>query len=354
MIAARSAIIPAMSLSRFCFVALLLVSVQARATECASGTTVRFDEFMQAQVLATVPLDVLVPEGFAAAPRIRPDDAQAYSYWMRPEDVDGALASGELPTANGYLYGKLSLDVGFDPEAGKFIGVDDDAGLRANGFSDIRHQDAQRNGHGLHFLEARVGAKKIYAVYVALNIDTMAAYLSFTPPGNDIAAGDCYWAKFKAAMLGTPAPARTTAATSPPRDFARSLASMDDGDAVIGRFASLAAAGDMDGLVAMFGEVPLRATGDAQIRSYLATDIVPFFAAMKRIDGYAHINGAQYEDGSTGQLHYGYIETKAGTYRPFQIALQDQGGTIKVMNIQVDVCTPDRHPVTKGRCDGEE
>jgi hypothetical protein len=148
-------------------------------------------------------------------------------------------------------------------------------------------------------------------------------------------------------------PPRPTA-QSQSSDFAASLRMQKQAESqqsTIAEFAQNAHNKNIDALVHSFSDGPLKATGETALRSYLTTEIVPFFSEFGKVDTYSHVNGASFEDGTVGVIHYLYVVTKSGQMKPFVIALRDESGKVMVMNVTVNQCVKGRHPVSKGRCD---
>jgi hypothetical protein len=148
-------------------------------------------------------------------------------------------------------------------------------------------------------------------------------------------------------------PPRPTA-QSQSSDLAASLRMQKQAESqqpTIAEFAQNAHSKNIDALVRFFSDGPLKATGEAALRSYLTTEIVPFFAELGKLDTYSHINGASFEDGTVGVIHYMYMVTQSGKMKPFVIALREENGKTMVMNVTVNQCVKGRHPVTEGRCE---
>jgi hypothetical protein len=334
-------------LAFLCFIAPVGAALAADA--CVPVRAMTFDAFFGDSLSVDVPLQLLVPEGYE---HVEFEAAPMYHYWMRPEAMDAARASGDLPFATGYLYGKISMDVAYDPATQRFSDEDNlVAVLEEQGLEVVGHEAVVRNGHRLLFIESVMGGKPVYSLYVGLNVATNAAYLSFMPAGRDRKAGDCFWAAFKQALLASPEVATRPAPKSDDQFHGEALAAEGSDEALMQSFLLSARAGDVDALLSMFSPMPMEATGEAAVRDYLRTEILPFFAGAARLDTYTRTTGASFEDGTTGRLHYGYIVDAAGKSKPWHIALRDEGGATKVMNVFVGVCVPKRHPVTEGRCE---
>jgi hypothetical protein len=115
-------------------------------------------------------------------------------------------------------------------------------------------------------------------------------------------------------------------------------------------FVQLAISQNVDAVYKTFGEVPIQTNGEAALKHYLATEVLPFFADAQRLDGGLRVVGATFEDDSTGQIAYAYVVTKFGRVRPFTIAWRVEGGRARLMDVKVDRCVRSRHPVTPGGC----
>ena len=116
-------------------------------------------------------------------------------------------------------------------------------------------------------------------------------------------------------------------------------------------FVRLAAAGNPDALLHTFDEVPIRANGEVAIKHFVASEVIPFFADVDRLDGQMRVTEASFEDGSTGHMAYGYVVTTSGQLKPFVLAWRAGDSKLRVMDVQTGRCVKSRHPVTAGRCD---
>jgi hypothetical protein len=191
---------------------LLICSIfagETQAGDCVETKIVPFDEFMGNGLSVSVPLDVLVPKHYRHA-EIEGADF-TYAYWMTDDGAKRAKRSGDLP-ASGFIYGKVSSDVGYDRERDVFTdstGLTVREGLKEYGL--LVAEQARVRDHTILFIEVepKPGARKVYAAYVALNLDTNAVYLAYRPPAADPAAGECFWRAFKATMLASEASNRS-------------------------------------------------------------------------------------------------------------------------------------------------
>ena len=332
----------------------LLVS-NANAAECLPSKRVPLDTFMNHSLSVSVPLDVLVPADYERA--ALDDIWQTYSYWMPPAMVAGARQAKNLPRATGYMYGKISLDAGYDPASGTFKGTQDmESAMAAAGYSDIHSEREKTNDHAVLFFDALKDGRRLYSMYVALNVETNAVYVSYVAPSGDPATGECFWKDFKAAVLQTQAPASADASGQKPPGATRSalqvalLGEAGSEETLIATLARLASAKDVDGLVRLFSAGSSNASGEGSLRGFLTAEVLPFFADMKRVDSYSSVDGASFPGGGVGSIYYTYVETTAGKFKPFSITLRQESDGLKVMNLQVNRCVPYRHPVSAGRC----
>lgn len=177
-----------------------LYTVKAEA--CVPTRPMLFDKFMDQSLSASIPLTVLVPSEFEHVEQNRAPIT--YSYWMTSEMGAVAKKTGIIPTPAGFMYGKVSSNVGYDANKDIFIGAEDiEKQAREAGFTNINVQRASSKGYALLFLEATDSRsdKNIYSVYVAMNVSTNVVFIAYRPPNNDRKIGDCFWAAFKDTLL---------------------------------------------------------------------------------------------------------------------------------------------------------
>lgn len=170
---------------------------------CVDTRLVPFDTFMRHTLVASVPIEVPVPRRYEVAGF--GSEALGYAYWMLPKEMRQAEKTQNLPARTGYMYGKLSLEVGYDPATDKFLNVDMESAA-PGAFSSVQMYRATARGHAMLFIEVTLAKmdRKIWMLYVALNRETQAAYLTYIPPKNDFRLGDCHWAAFRAAVNAVP------------------------------------------------------------------------------------------------------------------------------------------------------
>lgn len=169
---------------------------------CVASRIVPFDTFMQGQ-LKSVPLSVPVPKNYVAV-TAEEMTRLTYSYWMPKKEIKKALASHKLPANTGYMYGKLSLNAGYLPETDHFTVLDDDAA--AAGMTILSQEQFSVGGHSVLLMEVKIDKleRKVWSLWIAMNVDTNAAYFTFVPPNNDTALGDCYWQYLKQVLRSAP------------------------------------------------------------------------------------------------------------------------------------------------------
>lgn len=161
---------------------------------------VTLDEFMQGNVQGHINVPVIVPTEYE--PAILPKANLDYAYWMNPNDVAASNASGDLPEKNGYMYGKLSLGVGYDARRNIFIGLEEPESIKkakqqTSGLTMERYKFGK---HAIVLLSYSIEKKPVYSMYVATNIDTNVVYIALRPPGNSQKIGDQIWSQLKASL----------------------------------------------------------------------------------------------------------------------------------------------------------
>ncbi|HEY2978169.1 MAG TPA: hypothetical protein VGJ35_09370 [Burkholderiaceae bacterium] len=158
-----------------------------------------------------------------------------------------------------------------------------------------------------------------------------------------------------ATQAGTDAASGGDAASAPRRGNVLTLrktpsAASDHAPTVAG-FVRLAAANNLEALFMSFDDVPVRVNGEAAIKHFLASEVMPFFADADRLDSQLRVTEATFEDGTTGHMAYSYVVTTSGQIKPFVIAWRGDSDKLRVMDVQLGRCVKARHPVTPGRCD---
>jgi hypothetical protein len=337
-----------------------LMTSAAWAGDPVETRPVSVNEMMDNSLRVDIPVQIPIPVKYRLA-QLKAANF-GYTYWLRPEDVKAANAAQDLPVKHGWMYAKITTDVGYDQQRNLFIGLEEPESLQAakRVMKEISMERRQVGNHQIVLLKATAIANnvRVYGMYVATNIDTNVVYIAYRPEKNSKEIGDFVWNKLRESLSPSSTPVADASSASPgehgaavdaPRMSADLMQGVSD-EKTIQQFARLAAEKNVDGLFNSFSNDPIRATGVDQLREYLVSTVIPFFSGSQ-LDTYSAINGAQFQDGTTGQIHYMYIVTPEGKYQPFSIALRNESGKITVMNILVGQCVRNRHPKAKGRCD---
>lgn len=143
---------------------------------------VELREFFADKVVP-LPLSMEIPAEYRYAPGLPvPLD---YAYWMRASDVQAAK-QGNLPAGNGFIYGKISLDVGYDAQRDSFGEESLASELGAAGMQ-LRNKKRHRVG-AFPVLDMEIvapGGKLVCARYIATLVSTNVLYIAYRPAGND-------------------------------------------------------------------------------------------------------------------------------------------------------------------------
>ena len=182
--------------------ALLLAPFASLASNTLKLKTVKLTTFMQDQIAEPIALPIPVPSDYE--PASTPDAPVGYSYWMRAKDARKAIRTGNLPSKNGYMYGKISLDVGYDKDSDLFVGAEDPASIaqaRAS-FLSLTIERCRFGKHPVLLLtsEEPGSGKVLYAMYVAMGIETNTIYLAIRPPNNSRTVGDQIFSALKGSL----------------------------------------------------------------------------------------------------------------------------------------------------------
>jgi len=114
-------------------------------------------------------------------------------------------------------------------------------------------------------------------------------------------------------------------------------------DQAIKMFTSLAAQGDIDGLMGML----VLPTGADQttVRANLSKEIIPFFSDFDQIPGPKVANTATFKflDNREGLNFYLFAQTKTGSRKPFVIGFVTDGPRTLVAYVDVGHCIEGRH-----------
>jgi hypothetical protein len=154
---------------------------------------VPFDEFFAGQV-AHLPLSLEIPAQYVFAKGLRVPFS--YTYWMQQSEIAVAAKSQDLPTKTGYIYGKISLDVGYDRLSDRFTGED---GMQTKlNQSGLDLLEMKRVTVGIYPIlsvvsRARSTGNIVCAMYVGTLIDTNVLYIAYRPPENNLTRGSEIW-----------------------------------------------------------------------------------------------------------------------------------------------------------------
>lgn len=143
---------------------------------------------------------------------------------------------------------------------------------------------------------------------------------------------------------------QVAAAADPVADFKAALPAFrldEQRTAAIDRFASLAKANDIEGMLAMLVPAARAAEGDELMREWLSKEVAPFFASFERLHTYRNIEPRVMPDNSVGYRYYTYFIGPSGAEVPFDIILMEVGGTTMVANFNARGCIKGKHPVCK-------
>ena len=152
---------------------------------------VTFDEFFGDQI-ASIPLSFEIPAEYDHAEEI--DAPLTYSYWMRGEDVAGAIETEELPKQSGYIYGKISLSVAYESETKKFTmeeNLEDE--LKKAGMTLLEQTRFDVGEHPIWAYIAKKDDVVICAMYVATGIDSNVVYFGYQPGKHKIEVIKAKW-----------------------------------------------------------------------------------------------------------------------------------------------------------------
>jgi len=330
----------------------LLWSSLACAESCVKTRDVSFDDFMDHSLSVSIPLTIPMPVAYQHAPI--EGAPSTYSYWMLPGETDSVQKTGDMPVKTGYVYGKISTDVGYDQSSDTFSGSENmKQQLEGHGLHLISSERIKVNGYAIMLMQIMFKAKnmKIYSMYVGTNAGTSAVYVNFHPPANDIALGDCYWQALKSTLLASanngPSPPAPTPALHGDDDLSSGLALMktsENQDGFIAGFATAAHDGRIDSLLGMMAPSVRTASGDEAIKANLRDVVVPFFAKYTKVHSYTTVTRAALPDGRSGTWFFTYIVDDTDKPKPFRIAVIEEGGSLRVAFIEVGKCIQGRHP----------
>ncbi len=150
--------------------------------------TVHVDKFFAGQ-LQPLPLKWKIPKAYVYAEGLDVDET--YSYWMQPNEIKAAISNKDLPGKTGYIWGKLSIDVGYFTEEKKFSHeAEYKKQFEEQGLKFITEK--RRDVAGFAVLASTFALnpndkalrRLIFSAYIATNIDTNCIFLAYTAPAN--------------------------------------------------------------------------------------------------------------------------------------------------------------------------
>lgn len=148
---------------------------------------VSIDEFFAGQ-LQPLPLKLKIPKDYVHAKDLEVDET--YTYWMLPQEIKPAAASGDLPAKTGYVWGKISTDVGYFAEQKKFSHEDGlKVELAAGGHELVAQKKGDAGGFAViasivNYKQEAGSRRLVYSAYIATNIETNCIFLSYNPPSD--------------------------------------------------------------------------------------------------------------------------------------------------------------------------
>lgn len=331
-----------------CVALLTLVATDGNAADLALKT-VTVDEFMQGHVLGSINVPVVVPADYE--PAALPNANFGYSYWMNPKDVAGSNATSDLPIQNGYMYGKLTPNTGYDATRDLFIGLEEPETIEKfkKLMTGMKLERYRFGPYAIALMQYSMQGNRAYVMYVATNISTNVVYIALRPPGNSQEVGDQVWNRLKSLLQESRRDEKAAERSNQRGSTDYSVEMGMDATAesqieFIKRFAALAHDRNDKELLAMLDPYSVSGASEEQVQQVLNQNIYPFFAQYKELKQYEKITRAQAADGRIGLWHYTFIVDSDGNLKPFQIAVIGNGTDMKVLGIDVGQCVKGRHP----------
>jgi len=178
---------------------LISIAFTTHAKDPVEFRLVLLNEFMQNLIEDSYPISIPVPVEYEATqPDMAPD---GYSYWMPPKDLIRSNKKGDLPVKKGFMYGKISMNVGYDVKEDIFIGAEDPIYLKQaeKYFNDFHMERSKVGEHSILLVKMtdKESSKRSYSMYIATNIATNVIYIAFSPAKNSKKIGEFYWEKLK-------------------------------------------------------------------------------------------------------------------------------------------------------------
>jgi len=184
--------------NKFYIVTVLLLSLlTAHSKELVELRPVPLLEFMQDDLIQSYPINILVPTAYMAFEFEA--DAPGKYFWMRPKDAKKTEEKNDLPIKKGFMYGKITMNVGYDINKDLFMGIEDAETQKEMTayFDELSVQRAEANGYPV--LLVKMINKELkqpsYLMYIATKISTNAVVIAYIPPKYSVEKGDYVWQK---------------------------------------------------------------------------------------------------------------------------------------------------------------
>ena len=184
-------------MSKHRFIVLImacLLSGPVLAKDAVALKSVKLNDFMVGDLVKVFPISLLVPESYEP---VEFDEDPGKYYWMRPKDVKKVIKSQKLPTRKGYMYGTISLNVGYDMNEDLFIGLEEPEVQYQyrNHFEIYTLERTAINGYPVALMSLREKGSdhNTYLMYIGLKIETNAVLIAYVPPKYSGEKGDFVW-----------------------------------------------------------------------------------------------------------------------------------------------------------------
>ena len=179
--------------NKVCIFFILLLSVSVvNSKELVELKPVPLLEFMKGDLNQSFPVDILVPKEYQSY-EFEADEAGKY-YWMRPKDAKKAIKSSELPIKKGFMYGKVTTNVGYDINKDLFIGIEDESTQKQmEGYLDeflMERVDVSGYPVLLVKMVLKETKKPSYLIYLATKIASNVVVIAHIPPKYSEKKGD--------------------------------------------------------------------------------------------------------------------------------------------------------------------
>lgn len=184
----------------------------ARAQEAEATRDLPFGEFTRGAFIRELPVHFRIPQDYVA---ISPDGRATRTYWTSRADSAAVAADPEHDMRDGFYSVTLSMNVGYDADADRFISNGSDettmrAGFEAQGFTGVSLDRHLVNGYPVLIVEAEKEGRHVMIAYVASLVDTNVVFVFYSHPTPFRALDGTRWDAFKQTLLASPPPAGAT------------------------------------------------------------------------------------------------------------------------------------------------